>query len=81
MEVSKDDLSKLMMVGTKLTKEIQEIKRACGPKPDKDKDKDKDKMGKGRWRKKGGAVSEVAAEEDTPTPTTLSGAPAAKGHR
>ena len=36
------------MVGTELAKEIQEIKRAWGPKPDKDKDKDKDKEGKGR---------------------------------
>ena len=60
-----------MMVGTELGKEIQEIKRAWGPKPDKDKDKEKDKekdrKGNGRWRKKGDAVNEVAAEEDTPT--------------
>ena len=67
MEVSKDELSKLMMVRTELAKGIEEIKRAWGPKPDKDKDKDKNKKGKSRWRKKGGAVNEVAAEEDTPT--------------
>ena len=63
VEVSKDELSKLMMVGTELPKEIQEIKRAWGPKPDKDKDK----KVKGRGRKKEDAVNEVAAEEDTPT--------------
>ena len=65
MEVLKDELSKLMMVGTELAQKIQEFKGAWGPKPDKDKDKDK--KGKGRWRKKGDAVNEVAAEEDTPT--------------
>ena len=42
VEVSNDEVSKLMMVGTILAKEIQEIKRAWGPKPDKDKDKDKE---------------------------------------
>ena len=67
VEVSKDDLSNLMMIGTKLAKEIQEIKRAWGPKPDKDKDRDKDKRGKGWWRKKEDAVNKVAAEEDTLT--------------
>ena len=65
MEVSKDELSKLMMVGTEVG--IQEIRRACGPKPDKDKDKDKEKKGKGWGRKKGDAVNKVAAEEDTLT--------------
>ena len=67
LEVSKDELSKLMMVGTELPKEIQESNRAWGPKLDKNNDKDEDKKGKSRWRKKGGAVNEVAAEEDTPT--------------
>ena len=43
MEVSKDELSKVMMVGTQLAKEIQDIKRAWGPKQDKDKDKDRDR--------------------------------------
>ena len=65
--VSKDELSKLLMFRTTLAKEIQEIKRAWGPKPDEDKDKDKDKEGKGRWRTKGDAVNEGAAEEDTLT--------------
>ena len=65
--MSKDDLSKLMMVGTELAKEIQEIKRAWGPKKDKDKDKDRDKKDKRRLRKKGHAVGEVAAEKDTLT--------------
>ena len=51
VQVSKDKVSKLMMVGTEFAKEIQEIKRAWRPKPDKDKDKDKDKKGEGRWRK------------------------------
>ena len=67
LEVSKDELPKLMMVGTELPKEIQESNRAWGPKLDKDNDKDKDKKGKSWWRKEGGAVNEVAAEEDTPT--------------
>ena len=48
VEVSKDELSKLMMVGTELTKEIQEIERAWGPRSDKDNYKDKDKKGEGR---------------------------------
>ena len=39
LEVSKDELSKLMMVGNDLRKEIQEIKRVSAPKKDKDKDK------------------------------------------
>ena len=55
-----------MIVGTELGKEIQEIKRAWGPKTDKDKDKDMHKKGKSRRRNKGGAVNEVAAEEDSP---------------
>ena len=69
VKVSKDELSKLLMVGTELTKEIRDIKRAWGPKQDTDKDKDKgkDKKGKSRWRKKGDAVNKVAGEEDTPT--------------
>ena len=67
VEVSKDDLSKMMIVGSKLLKEIQEIKRAWAPKHDKDKDREKDKKGKGRWRKKGNGVNEVTAEENTPT--------------
>ena len=65
--MSKDELCKLMMVGTELAKEIPDIKTAWGAKPDMDKDKDKDKKGKSRWRKKGDAVNEVAAKEDTPT--------------
>ena len=46
--MSKDELSKLMIIGPELAKEIQEINRAWGTKPDKDEDKDKDKKGKGR---------------------------------
>ena len=67
VEVSKDELSQLMMVGTELAEEIEEIKRACGPKPDKGKARDRHNKGKGRSRKKGDAVREVAAELDTPT--------------
>ena len=52
VELSEEELSKLMMVGTELAKEIQEIKRAWGPKLDNDKDKDNDMKGSGRWRKK-----------------------------
>ena len=50
VEVSKDKLSKLMMVRTELPKEIQEIKEPWAPKPDKNNDKDKEKKGKGRWQ-------------------------------
>ena len=42
MEVSKDELSKLMMVETKLANEIQKIRRASEPKPDKDKDNEQE---------------------------------------
>ena len=67
MEVSKDELSKLMMVGRS--------REPGGPKPDKhkdndkdkDKSEDKDKKDKGRPRRKGDAVNEVAAQEDTAT--------------
>ena len=51
VEGSKDELFKLIMVGTELAKKIQEIKRAWGPNSDNDKDKDKDKRGKGRCRR------------------------------
>ena len=67
VEVTKDELSKLMSVGTELGKEIQEIKRALVPKSD-DKNKDKEKKGKKGGKKKG--VNEVDAEESTPTPTS-----------
>ena len=76
VEVTKDELSKLMTVGTELAKEIQDIKRNWVPKSDdkskenkeNDKKKDKDKKGK-KWGKKKG-VNEVDAEESTPTTTT-----------
>ena len=67
VEVTKDELSKLMSVGTELAKEIQEIKRAWVPKSD-DKKKDKEMKGKKGGKKKG--VNEVAAQESTPTPTS-----------
>ena len=63
VEVTKDELSKLMSVGTELPKEIQEIKKSWGPKMD-DKNKDKDKKGKKGGKKK--SVNEVDAEESTP---------------
>ena len=65
VEVTKDELFKLMSVGTELAKEIQEIKRAWVPKSD-DKNKDKEKKGKKGGKKKG--VNEVDAEESTRTP-------------
>ena len=76
VEVDKDELSKLMSVGTELAKEIQEIKRSWVPKSDdKNKEnkenkenKDKDKKGKKGGKKKG--VNEVDAEERTPATTT-----------
>ena len=76
VEVTKDELSKLMSVGTELAKEIQEIKRSWVPKSDdknkehkeNDKNKDKDKKGKKGGKKK--SVNEVDAEDSTPTTTT-----------
>ena len=76
VEVDKDELSKLMSVGTELAKEIQEIKRNWVPRSDNknkenkenDKNKAKDKKGKKGGKKKG--VNEVDAEESTPTTTT-----------
>ena len=67
VEVTKDELSKLMSVGTELAKEIQEVKRNWVPKSD-DKNKDKDKKGKKGGKKKG--VNKVDAEESTRTTTT-----------
>ena len=67
VEVIKDELSKLMSVGTELAKEIQEIKRSWVPKSH-DNNKDKDKKGKKGGKKKG--VNEVDAEESTPTTTS-----------
>ena len=72
VEVTKDELSKLMLVGTELAKEILEIKKSWVPKSDdknkENKEKDKDKKGKKGGKKKG--VNEVDAEESTPTTTT-----------
>ena len=71
VEVTKDELSKLMSVGTELAKEIQEIRKSWVPKPDdknkENKEKDKDKKGKKGEKKKG--VNEVDAEESTSTTT------------
>ena len=66
-EVTKDELTKLMSVGTELAKEIQEIKRSWVPRSD-DKNKNKDKKGKKGGKKK--SVNEVDAEESTPTTTS-----------
>ena len=67
VEVTKDELFKLMSLGTELAKEIQEIKRSWVPKSD-DKNKDKVKKGKKGRKKKG--VNEVDAEESSPTTTS-----------
>ena len=75
VEVDKDELSKLMSVGTELAKEIQEIESNWVPRSDNknkennqnDQNNDKDKKPRNR-RKKG--VNEVDAEENTPTSTT-----------
>ena len=67
MEVTKDEFSKLMSVGTELGKEIREMKRSWVPKSD-DKNKDKEKKGKKGGKKKG--VNEVDAEESTATTTS-----------
>ena len=74
VDVDKDELSKLMSVGTELAKEIEEIKRNWVPRLDnknkenKENDQNKDKKPSNRGRKKG--VNEVDAEESTPTSTT-----------
>ena len=76
LEVNKDELSKLMSVGTELAKENQEIKRNWVPRSDdknkenkeNGKNKEKDKKGKKGGKKKG--VNEVDAEESTPTTIT-----------
>ena len=72
VEVTRDELSKLMSVGTELAKEIQVIKKSWVPRSDdknkENKEKDKDKKGKKGGRKKG--VNVVDAEESTPTTTT-----------
>ena len=72
VEVTKDELSKLMSVGTELAKEIQEIKSSWVPKSDdknkENKEKDEDKKGKKGGKKK--SVNEVDAEESTPATTT-----------
>ena len=76
VEVDKDELSKLMSVGTELAKEIQEIKRNWVPRSDdknrenKENDKNKDKDKKGRRGRKKRGVNEVDAKESTPTTTT-----------
>ena len=67
VEVEKDELSKLMSVGTELAKEIQEIKKSWVPESD-DKNKDKDKKGKKGGRKK--SVNEVDTDESTPATTS-----------
>ena len=67
VEVKKDELSKLSSVGTKLAKEIQEIKSPWVPKSD-NKNKEKEKEAKKGGKKKG--VKEVDADESTPTPTS-----------
>ena len=76
VEVDKDELSKLMSVGTELAKDIQEIKRNWVPRSgdknkenkENDKNEDKDKKGRKGGKKKG--VNEVDAEGSTPTTTT-----------
>ena len=67
VEVTKDELSKVMSVGTELAKEIQEIKKSWVPKSE-DKNKDKDKKGKKGGKKK--SVNAVDAEESTPATTS-----------
>ena len=52
MEVSKDELCKLMMVGTELAKEVQEIKRASGPNLDKDRKRTRTRRAGGGGRGK-----------------------------
>ena len=67
VEVTKEELTKRMSVGTELGKGIQEIKRAWVSESD-DKNRDKEKKGKKGGKKKG--VNEVDMEGSTPTPTS-----------
>ena len=67
VEVTNDELSKLMSAGTELANEIQEIKKSWVPKSD-DKNKDKHKKGKKGGKKK--SVNKVDAEESTPATTS-----------
>ena len=57
VEVTMDELSKLMSVGTELAKEIQEIKKSWVPKSDdknkENREKDKDKKGRKRGKEEG----------------------------
>ena len=75
----KDQLSKLILVGSQLPKEMQKIKRAWGPTQDTDKDEHRDKKGKGWWRKKGDGVNEVTVEESTPTNDAPQQSPCSQG--
>ena len=87
VEVTKDELSKLMSVGTELAKEIQKIRRNWVPKSDdkskENKENDRTRTRTRRVRK--GERRRVSARlmqmrvPLLPQPTPLSGAPAAKG--
>ena len=72
VEVDKDELSKLMSVGTELAKEIQGIKRNWVPRSDNKNKENKEKTRtRTTTRRVGkGERSRVDAEENTPTTTT-----------
>ena len=78
VEVTKEELSKLMSVGTELAKEIQEIKKSWVPKSDERTRTRTRRVGKGERRR----VSTRLMRRRVPLlpqATPLSGAPAAKG--
>ena len=87
VEVDKEELCKLISVGTELAKEIQEIKRNWVPRSDdknkenkeNDRNKDKDKKGKKGERRRVSTRLMRRRVPLLPQPTPLSGAPAAKG--
>ena len=78
MEVTKDELSKLMSVGTELAKEIQEIKKSWSPSRRTRTRTRTRRVRKGEGRR----VSTRLLRRRVPLlpqATPLSGAPAAKG--
>ena len=78
VEVTEEELTKLMSVGTELAKEIPEIKRSWVPKSD-DKNKDKEKKGKKGERSRVSTRLTRRRVSLLTQATPLSGAPAAKG--
>ena len=78
VEVTKDELSKLMSVGTELAKEIQEIKRAWVPKSTTRTRTKRRRVRKGERRRASTRLTRKRVLR-LPQATPLGGTPAAKG--